>query len=546
MKHRSLILIVAGLLLVGPWFAPKFLLGYSGDYLFILGATLGIGLFSASFLPTTFLAAFGKSLERLLHRQTMLLTLLAIALLAALISTNQFVLLRFMNSGDEHSCFFLAECIRGGKWWAVPHALSEFFDVAHVGNREGKWFSVYPPGWPLLLALGISYQIADFLNPIMATLATLLFVKSGARLFGFHVSFFGMLLIAFTPFYLLNNASYFSHTTCLLMISLFIFSFLKWQENEKSFVWGAICALTFGFGLATRYLTMTAIATPFLLYELIALIRGRRSLTPSHLLALGIALAGVLANLAYNQLITGSMMEFPNHFHHSWERLGFHSNHTLLDALNFMFSRFLFLSEFIPPILVVVFFAALFMNRMPQGIPQLIRFGFLFLPVGYLFYYSWGGNQYGPRYYFEGLPFLALTVGNMIHHSWKSRNETIKKFIVGAVVAAFLANGYSLWKYGNFFHHVSLERKSLYDFSERTLQRPSIVFIRGFLGDTLVMAEEDAVRNHPDLKAQVLYAHDRGAENELLKQHYPEREYYLGVYDRANKTPRLERLGTPS
>jgi hypothetical protein len=537
--------ITSAALLAAPWYAPKNLLAYSGDYLFILGIVLLCGLLSEHFLPGRVLKLFERALRHTETRKGALQLLLAAALIASLLFVNQFVLFQFLNSGDEHSCYFLAECLRAGQLWATPHPLSEFFDVTHVGNRDGKWFSVFPPGWPLLFALGQTFKVTSFINPLMAVLATLLFLKIGSKIFGFKSALLGMTLVVFSPFYLLNNASYYSHTTCFLMVALFIFAFLKWREKPDNVRWAAVAAVSVGYGLATRYLTMTAIAAPFIVYELVSVLTKRRLLNRTHFIFAGIFTLFIGLNLQYNRLITGNFLEFPNHFHHAWERLGFHSDHTFFDALAYVFSRFLFLSEWIAPMMIVIYFVALFQRRQGNGVTQLIKFGFFYLPLGYLFYYSWGGNQYGPRYYLEGLPFLALAAGNALQGWWSRGSAHVKKFILGLVLASLVGNFYALWKYGSFFQAASFERKALYNLAEQSLNRPSIVFIRGFLGDTLVLGQEDAVRNHPNLDSTILYAHDLGPQNETLMKYYPDRQSYIGSYDREMKKPLLKPISAP-
>ena len=148
-------------------------------------------------------------------------------LLAALIFINQYALSAFFSSGDEHSCYFLAECIKSGRLWFPVHPLQEFFDVVHVGSRNGKWFSVYPPGWPALFALGLKLNLADWINPIIALISVFFLYKIGRRIFNFSSAVIGIVLMSSTPFFLLNSASYFSHSACLLLITIFIYSYFR-------------------------------------------------------------------------------------------------------------------------------------------------------------------------------------------------------------------------------------------------------------------------------------------------------------------------------
>ena len=303
-----------------------------------------------------------------------------------------------------------------------------------------------------------------------------------------------------------------------------------------------IAAFALGYGLNTRYLTAAALALPFLIYETVMLIFRRQRWSWSHAGFLTISVSMVVPILVHNYLISGNLFEAPNHFYHAWERLWFHKDYTPLNALQFVMARLFLLIDWIPPIFIALYFADFF--RKPSGGAQqmLFRLGFFYPVIAYIFYYSWGGNQYGPRYYFEGLPFLMLAAGAWIENIWQHGDQNQQKFLIGILIVATAGNFYLLFKQGTYYEKVSSERKGLYVLAEKTAQKPALVFIRGFLGDTLVMSEEDAVRNRPDLESGILYAHDLGEKNKRLMQYYPNRNGYLGTYNRVSKEAVLEPL----
>jgi len=545
MRFSKGILALSLALLTAPFWLP-FVQSISGRNIFLTQDSLaltGCALLAGWLLQYVALDRQLKFVDSVVRIQwtriRWTIWILAPLLFFTLYLINHYVFRAFMNSGDEHSCYFLAECIRNWKWWATPHPLPEFFEVVHVGNRGGKWFSVYPPGWPLLFALGLEWGVADWVNPILATLATLLLFKVAVRMFGFQSACLGVTLMVTTPFFLFNNASYFSHTTCLLMVAIFLYAGVRWEER-KGLAWAGLAALAVGYGAGTRYLTMVAVAGPFIFYRLVRVAFRREKWTISHLVFSLILLIMLGLNLYYNYLITGRPIEPPNHYHHNWERLGFQSEFSPLTALTHVLFRFFYLIDWIPALLVGFYIAAIIKDRNLTSGHQIFRLGFLYLPVAYMFYYSWGGNQYGPRYYFEGLPFLCFTVGDAVRSWWWNGTERIRKFLLGALIVTMAGNLYTVVKHGVYYYHVSSERQALYKIAEEKIREPAVVFIRGFLGDTLVMSQEDAVRNHPDLDSKILYAHDLGGSNELLKEFYPNRQYYFGYYDRKLKKARLE------
>ncbi len=509
------------------------------DSLVWLGTTIAAGFLFARFFPSSWIN-FIDAISSFIKRNFKPIALIFLALLfISLMWVNKKILHSFMNSADEHSCYFLAECIRNGKFWAKPHSFPEFFEAVHIGNKNGKWFSVYPPGWPLLMAAALQLNILDWLNPILMIFSLILFYKIGEKIFSASSATLGLAIMSFTPFFLFNSASYFSHASCLLFIAIFLYSFLKWEETGNS-AWAAVTAFSSGYGLGTRYLTMAAILAPFLGFVLLKLVRRQIKWNKSHTVFTVIFLAMWLVNFYYNFLITGNPFDAPNHFYHNWERLGFRKDYTPLTALIFVVNRFFYLMDWMPPAFLVIYLTSAF-KKIQETIEQkLFRFGFFYVVIGYVFYYSWGGNQYGPRYYFEGIPFLFLILGDRIIAWWNHSSVVVRKFILGVIIASITGNFYLLQKQTVYFERVSRERKSLYDLAETTIQKPSVVFVKGFLGDALVMGEEDAIRNRPKLNDKILYARDLGQKNVGLKQYYPDRDFYFGSYDRQHKLPKLE------
>ena len=546
--YEASLFIFSALLLSAPLWAHFFqtigghALFLQADSLVLLGLTFFVGLLSKRLLPNQ-LPGWVNSLFRFVRSRFAIVSVVfLLSLLLGLYAINQHILHACMNSGDEHSCYFLAECIRSGKWWATPHPLPEFFDVVHVGNKGGKWFSVYPPGWPLLFALGLQLKIANWTNPLL-TIASIPFLfKVGEKIFGFSAACFGIFFTSLTPFFLFNGASYFSHSTALLTIAIFLYAYLKWREKRSSF-WAGLSAFALGYGLGTRYLTTAALGMPFLVYELIQVIFKRKQFGKDHLVFGFILTVMLFLNLYYNYLITGNFFDAPNHYYHRWERLGFHGNYTFLDALSFVVARFCLLMQWISPVFLVLYLISLLKKGEGNIQQTLFRYAFFYLVVAFMFYYSWGGNQYGPRYYLEGLPFLGLSVGDAVKRWWNNGTIVTKKFLGGLIIASVLGNGYLMAKQGIYFHIATTERKALFVLAEKEIHSPSIVFIHGFLGDKLIMAEEDAVRNHPNLNTTILYAHDLGSQkNEALINFYSNRTYYLGTYDRTAKQAHLEPL----
>ena len=512
-----------------------------------LGLSLSFALIISRFLPDALAAVIAGIWQKLsAGRNHWFKALFLVGLLGALVSVNRNILHQFLNSADEHSCYFFAELIRMKRWWVEPHPLSDFFNVVHVGNRDGKWFSVYPPGWPLFWALGLKTGLSHWINPLLTTCSVPFLYLSAKRFVGEKAALGGLILTCFTPFFLFTGASYFSHPSCLFMMSVFLYSFLRWHESTGALArmgWACLCAAACGYGLMTRYLTMAAFALPFFVWHYLPLFLRKRRWQNADIAVVVILTAFMGLILYQNYAVTGKLFKAPNKYDKSWERLGFKGDYSMAEGFLFILLRFSYLMDYSAPILIAVFLVGI-LQRPPveTGLHRIFRYAFFYGSFIYFFYYSWGGNQYGPRYWWESFPFLGVMAAEMIGRWWERRDRALRKFLIGILISVIPATGYAFYSQGTFLEVQSRERKALYVLAEKSLEKPSIVFIHGFLGDRMVMAEEDAVRNSPRLDGKILYAHDLGARNSELMNAFPGRDYYRGSYNRRDNKPILEKL----
>ena len=514
---------------ISPFFEPSTLM---------LQAFAALAALAASFVfPKALLTLSqraGTALEKNAKRASLLLCGI---LLGVLVAVNRRVLLSFMNSADEHSCYFFALCLRAGKLWAAPHPLKEFFEVPHLGAIGEKWFSVYPPGWPLLWAVALRIGLKDLINPLLTTAAAGIFYSLGSRIYGRGAALLSLVILLISPFFLLTGAAYFSHNACLLTIGVFLLAMLRWEKTGRP-SFAVLAGLMLGYGLAIRYLTTAVMALPVLLHWLRRLKAGKTD-GKGNFLFLSSAGALVLLHAVYNRLVTGSFLDAPNHFLHSHEKLGFIAGYTPQIAVQYVWQRLLYLLDWTPPFLILFFLAGL--GQKKRAWERILQASVLMLPAGYFFYYSWGGNQYGPRYYFEAYPLIALQASSAFLDFLKNKNPAVRKGMMGLGLAMIGLTAPLLLRHFLFFHQVSEERQAVYRAAEEKTEKPALVFLRGFLGDILVLAPEDTPRNTPFLDGPVIYAHDLEDKNKLLRASFPERRAYLASYDRKKHEPVLLR-----
>ncbi|MDP2808404.1 MAG: hypothetical protein Q8O74_09755, partial [bacterium] len=74
------------------------------------------------------------------------------------------------KTGDEVSLLFQAKIFASGRWFAPAPALPQLFHLQTTIIDNDKWFSMYQPGHPLLLAVGYLVHLPWLVGPVLASL----------------------------------------------------------------------------------------------------------------------------------------------------------------------------------------------------------------------------------------------------------------------------------------------------------------------------------------------------------------------------------------
>lgn len=508
--------------------------------LFLQSTVLLFGILAFK-LPFSFKSNFLKTTAQTLKvRKAILLMFLGTSTFLLLTLVNRYVFFQFMNSADEHSCHFLAQCLLHGRLWSEPPAFADFFQTPHIGNLQGKWFSVFPPGWPLVWALGMKFGLTHWTNPLLAAFGVTIFFYLGSSIYGTPKALLGVLFLTLSPLFFLNASGYFSHSLCLLLMALFLVGLLQWLSGGNGF-WPFLAGFSLGYGFATRYLTVAAFSVPFLFYLGMQYKKGNSSIRKygGHFFLPFVIL--IVMHLIYNFLITGNPVNPPNHYLHPHERLGFIAGYSPWTAIVYLFQRFFYLSSFSVAMIPAFFLLNLF-RRPKNDLDGLLKISACLIPISYMLYYSWGGNQFGPRYFFEAFPIFCFGAADFLIDCMHSKEQPLQRMGIALTISSVILSLPTTAKHLEMTYEFTKERKSGYELVNTKAKKPALVFIRGFLGNRLVMPEEDAIRNDPFFQSDVIYATDRGAENEKLVSYFKDRHFYLLSYNRKENLPVLEPL----
>ena len=444
------------------------------------------------------------------------------------------VLQNFPNSVDEYSYIYQAKTLLAGRFWNPPHPLQDFFNFTHLYTVNGKTFSYYPFGWPLLLALGMLLNIPTWLiNPMAATLSLVILYLIAKRIYEPRVGVYAVLMTLVSSFFLFNSSSYFSHTSCSLFILLFAYFTIVSIDEEKTgkLLWAGFFL---GWAFITRYYTALLCALPLII---LTLSKPGRSKKIFWLLA-GI-LPFILFLMISNYEITGNAIVSP----YSFDTLHTHFFPIVLGRNLTAFSQnILYFILWAPPFLLFIY-SSFFVRHLKDALTKGIGAIFPCLAAGCFFYYYPPGNEYGPRFYYEAFPFMILFVSSYL---FKENSYSAKKlfdktlfllFIAGLIIHIPLT-GY-LFKIKK---QVVWDRQTPYRLVQEQKIHHAVIFIKTSSGKIYPIRRGELLRNDLDFSNDVLYVQDRREENKKLMHYYPDKTYYVFTFDRNKDKGQLQKL----
>ena len=311
---------------------------------------------------------------------------------------------------DSISQVFQANVFANGDLREVPPRHPEFFFTQNMILDKTGWYSQYPPGHSLLLAIGALLNNV-WIIPIILSLATVFFLfRAISKIYDRDTALFSLLLLMGSPFFLTMSASMMNHTSMLFLASLALYLFVRWESDTPKRVLGL--GLVLGAGFLVRPLTALCIAVTFFSF---VLLNSRKQRTRYFLLTLLAAGIPFFLLLLYNKLTNGSYLLFGyNKLWGSGHGMGFHetpwgSVHTPMRGLR---NQLYDLS-----LLNVHLFGWMIPACLPLGIflilrPELVRWdkrmiwGVLLIPIAYFFYWH-RDTFFGPRLLYCTLLFLV-------------------------------------------------------------------------------------------------------------------------------------------
>lgn len=477
------------------------------------------------------------------NRRKVAWTLIGSGIIGSLIAV--WVLRAFPNSSDEYDYLFQAKTFLAGRLWNPIPPQHEFFAFDWQFFHNGTWTTYYPPGWPLLLAAVQGLQVPAWLaSPLLGGILLFAMFKLGDRRDGMLGGVLAVALTAFSPFFLFNAASYFMHVPAAAAGLLFCWSaadFLKRPVASRAWLTG----ISLGALGLIRPEDVPVFSLPFAAEFL----WRARSAHYRHVLLVILGGLPFLVCLAlYNHAVVGSVIPNIASFRATSAHFGlsgvnmYGQQRTPLEDLNFAASRIVILAEWSSPILVLGYVAAFSWLSAKRRL-SFSDFVFPLLVIIYLFVPFWGGNQYGPRYYFEGFPFVVLTTVSGFVTLLNDKARVGWQSFAGTMVLAHAAICIvSVTVIALFMRTVVDERMDLYDQVRGEHLRNAVVVIRSSTGRILPMGPMELTRNGIVLDGNVIYALDIPQHLKDLQQLFPHRQFYIYSRDSEKAKGTLQPL----
>ncbi len=292
----------------------------------------------------------------------------------------------------------------------------ESFSIFHphmLQLVDDRWFSHYPFGHPLALAIGLRVGAVWLVPPIIGAVSAYLIYRVGHHVYGTAAGLLAAVLLFFSPFFQMTASNFMSHSTgaFYLLASLFFLARPTERRALSMFLSGVFLGLFFN----TRPLPAVAfmpVLGVFMAYEFLCAGPQRWSRFRDYLAFAAGGLLLLLAYFLYNHATTGSFTQSPYALQgtQSPDTFGFGGAHSVAVGLQNQQELLAFL------MLVVNGWPAaigLSLAILPFVLGTRSRWDYLFAASAIVMaaatiFYKNAAVMHGPRFWYEAMPFLIL------------------------------------------------------------------------------------------------------------------------------------------
>lgn len=465
---------------------------------------------------------------------------------------------------DEVSYIFQAKVLSSGRLAAPQPPVPESFDFffpSLIVTSHGKFASVYPFGHPLMLAIGVRIGALWLIPPLVGAACVTMMFAIGRRVYNVRTGMLAALILAGSPFFLMNASNFMSHNTAVfyLLASLLFLAFAR----KRPVLYPLLSGVFFGLVFNTRPLTTTALVLPFGAMLLSSLLpRGQRASGAKQIGAF--VLGGLLMLGAYGLYNFGSTGTLSSgQAGDVGQVVGFGGLNTVTNGMQNELTQLAFFS--------------LVLN----GWPRYIGLMFVLLPfvlatknkwdwfmlacavsvTGVYTLYLENGVAYGPRYWYESIPFLmflaargaeraAEVLADAVHGMWQRWSGSASNrrpvwasvLIVYGLAIALVSLGSYRWLFDDAkrwrvdqMPARARDMRSYNGADDRLITLVHDMKLHNALVLTSPCSNWQCIGavywlNSPTFDSDVVYAKDIAAKNADLFDKYPDRAVYTTTY----------------
>ncbi len=278
---------------------------------------------------------------------------------------------------------------------------------------DGRWFSHYPFGHPMFLAIGEFFGVIWLVPPILGAACIALTYAIGKRLYSSSTGLIAAALLLSSPFFLMTASNFMSHNTAAFTL-LAALLLITWQTKRKyiaMFVAGAFIGLLFNIRPFTAVAFMPVLGL-FMAYELVRARAGRLRLLLEDLSFAAAALLMLGAHFFYNRMTTGDFNTTAYEAQGTFtdDFVGFGGLHSVTLGIQNeqeLLSLLLLVANGWPLVIGLLVAAFPFLLGTKNKWDYFLGASFLAIVSAPIFYRN-SAIMHGPRFWYEGLPFLIL------------------------------------------------------------------------------------------------------------------------------------------
>lgn len=210
---------------------------------------------------------------------------------------------------DEVQYVFQARYIAAGQLTVKPPAVPEAFSAYMVPFKDDRWYGIFPPGWPVLLALGELAGLPWLVNPLLAGMCVLLTYLLFQELYGRGFARLSVVLLCCSPWFIFMAMSLMSH---IAMLGFALLGAVLAARGLRSRSHILLCLAGAMVGIVSLIRPLDGAIVGFLVGVWVLATRGRvrERISLAAAYAAG-TLGTALLVLPYNRAVTGNPLLMP-------------------------------------------------------------------------------------------------------------------------------------------------------------------------------------------------------------------------------------------